>query len=95
MTCPPPSKAGERDEAGQLFAEVETRQTREEPQDPRHYSQQGFIYCDLLLSRTEQAAWLATLSRTGFQAVPDQGLAAQGPGPRGQPGPALRLSPSR
>ena len=60
-------QAGERDEARQLFTELETRQARERPQHPLLYSTPGFRYCELLLFRVERAAWRVTLSRTGFQ----------------------------
>ena len=64
-------QVGERDEAGQLFADLETRHARERPSDPRLYSFPGFRYCDLLLSRAERVAWQATLSGTGFQPAGD------------------------
>jgi len=70
-------QAGERDEAGQLFADLETRQAREQPRFPRLYGGRGFRYCDLLLSGAERAAWQATLSRTGFQPVEDDGPARE------------------
>ena len=64
-------QGGERHEAGELFADLETRQAREQPPRPWLYSLPGFRYCDLLLSRAERAAWQVTLSRTGFQPAGD------------------------
>jgi tetratricopeptide (TPR) repeat protein len=66
-------QGGERDEAGQIFADLETTQSLEHPQVPRLYSLPGFRYCDLLLSLAERPAWHAILSRTGFQPVGDDG----------------------
>ena len=50
-------QAGRRDEARRLFAEAETLQTERQPSYPRLYSLRGFLYCDLLLSAAERAAW--------------------------------------
>jgi tetratricopeptide (TPR) repeat protein len=50
-------QAGERAEAGALFAEAERMQAKSQPQFPLLYSLQGFQYADLLLAPAERAAW--------------------------------------
>jgi tetratricopeptide (TPR) repeat protein len=54
-------QAGERAEAGALFAEAERMQAEDQPEFPLLYSLQGFRYADLLLAPAERAAWQATL----------------------------------
>jgi len=49
--------AGRQVEAQTLFADAEQMQTKNQPIYPLLYSQQGFIYCDLLLALPERAAW--------------------------------------
>ncbi len=44
---------GDRDEAERLFQEAEAMQKKSQPEYPYLYSLQGFLYCDLLLSRGE------------------------------------------
>ncbi|MFO0942773.1 MAG: hypothetical protein U0930_18700 [Pirellulales bacterium] len=50
-------QSGQRDEAGNLFAEAEQMQQERQPQFDLLYSVQGFQYCDWLLAPAEQAAW--------------------------------------
>jgi tetratricopeptide (TPR) repeat protein len=50
-------QAGERAEAGALFAEAERMQAESQPQFPLLYSARGFKYADLLLAPAERAAW--------------------------------------
>ncbi len=50
-------QAGERVEAGALFAEAEQMQAQRQPRFPLLYSLQGFRYADLLLAPAERAAW--------------------------------------
>jgi len=50
--------AGRRDEAERRFREAEQLQTENQPEYPLLYSQQGFIYCDLLLAAPERVAWV-------------------------------------
>jgi tetratricopeptide (TPR) repeat protein len=58
-------QAGERAEAGALFAEAEKMQTQWQPQFPRFYSLRGFHYADWLLSPAERAAWVCVLAPSG------------------------------
>jgi tetratricopeptide (TPR) repeat protein len=48
--------AGEVDMASDLFADAERRQREWHPHEPFLYSEQGYRYCDLLLSRGRAAA---------------------------------------
>ncbi len=50
-------QAGERAEAGALFAEAEIMQQQRQPEFQLLYSVQGFRYADLLLAPAERAAW--------------------------------------
>lgn len=50
-------QAGQRAEAGVLFAEAERLQQEMQPQYALVYSLAGFRYCDWLLVPAEQAAW--------------------------------------
>ncbi|MGA2140484.1 MAG: ATP-binding protein [Verrucomicrobiia bacterium] len=50
-------QAGRRAEAEVRFREAEEMQAQRQPEYPLLYSQQGFIYCDLLLAAPERAAW--------------------------------------
>lgn len=50
-------QAGERAEAGALFAETERMQTDDQPQFPLLYSLGGFRFVDLILAPAEHAAW--------------------------------------
>lgn len=50
-------QAGRRAEAEARFREAEQIQAESQPGYPRLYSQQGFIYCDLLLTEAERPAW--------------------------------------
>lgn len=52
-------QAGRRAEAETRFREAEQMQQERQPDYPLLYSQQGFIYCDLLLAAPERAAWRA------------------------------------
>ena len=54
-------QAGERTEAGALFAGAERMQAERQPEFPLLYSLPGFRYADLLLAPAERAAWQATL----------------------------------
>jgi tetratricopeptide (TPR) repeat protein len=47
--------AGEREKAAGLFADAERRQRALDPQTPVLYSEQGYHYCDLLLSQGHAA----------------------------------------
>jgi hypothetical protein len=58
-------QAGERVEAGALFAEAERMQAALQPQFPRLYSLQGFQYADWLLAPAERAAWGCVLAPSG------------------------------
>ncbi len=58
-------QAGERVEAGTLFAEAERMQAARQPQFPRLYSLQGFQYADWLLAPAERAAWGCVLAPSG------------------------------
>jgi tetratricopeptide (TPR) repeat protein len=58
-------QAGERAEAGALFAEAERMQAERQPQLPRLYSVQGFLYVNWLLSPAERAAWGCVLAPSG------------------------------
>ena len=49
-------QAGRRAEAVARFREAEKMQAEAQPDYPLLYSQQGFIYCDLLLTEAERAA---------------------------------------
>lgn len=51
-------QAGHRAEAVARFREAEQMQAESQPAYPLLYSQQGFIYCDLLLTEAERAAWI-------------------------------------
>jgi len=59
-------QAGRREEANALFIEAEKIQVWLQFQYPMLYSLQGVQYCDLLLSKAEQAAWQAELSTTSL-----------------------------
>jgi len=50
-------QAGRGDEALKVFEEAERMQGKRQPAYPRLYSVQGFLYCDLLLTDAERAAW--------------------------------------
>ena len=50
-------QSGRRSEAESLFREAEQMQAEHQPSYPLLYSQQGFIYCDLLLAPAEREAW--------------------------------------
>ena len=52
-------QAGRRKGAQRLFEESESLQAERQPEYPRLYSLPGFLYCDLLLSDAELAAWRA------------------------------------
>ncbi len=58
-------QAGERAEAGALFAEAERMQAEMQPQFPLLYSLQGFQYADLLLAPAERAAWGESMKDEG------------------------------
>jgi uncharacterized protein DUF4062 len=51
-------QAGRRKEAEARFQEAEEMQADRQPTYPLLYSLQGFLYCDLLLTEAERAAWL-------------------------------------
>jgi tetratricopeptide (TPR) repeat protein len=55
-------QAGQRPEAGALFAAAEVMQRERQPQFPLLYSMRGFKYCDWLLAPAERAAWRVLLS---------------------------------
>jgi hypothetical protein len=55
-------QAGSRAEAEARFREAEERQAERQPDYPLLYSLQGFLYCDLLLTEAERAAWQVTFS---------------------------------
>jgi hypothetical protein len=55
-------QAGRRPEAKARFCEAEQMQAKDQPAYPVLYSQQGFIYCDLLMTEAERAAWQRYLS---------------------------------
>ncbi|WP_058556620.1 hypothetical protein [Thiohalocapsa sp. ML1] len=55
-------QAGERREAGALFAAAEVMQRERQPQFPLLYSLPGFRYSDWLLAPAERAAWRVLLS---------------------------------
>lgn len=61
-------QSGQRDEAGDLFAEAERMQQARQPEFDLLYSQPGFRYCDWLLAPAEQAAW-QLLRSTGVSPV--------------------------
>jgi tetratricopeptide (TPR) repeat protein len=46
-------QAGRWEESAEAFREAEALQAEDQPQYPQLYSQQGYLYCDLLLSRGE------------------------------------------
>ena len=48
---------GRRDDSLRVFGEAEALQAGSQLEYPRLYSLQGFLYCDLLLSEAERAAW--------------------------------------
>ena len=50
-------QAGRRAEAEARFREAEQMQAERQPDYPLLYSLQGFLYCDLLLTEAERAAW--------------------------------------
>jgi hypothetical protein len=58
-------QAGERAEAGALFAEAERIQGETQPQLPRLFSFRGFRYADWLLAPAERAAWGCVLAPSG------------------------------
>ena len=53
-------QAGRRAEAEARFREAEQMQAEDQPAYPLLYSLPGFRYCDLLLWKTERAAWQMT-----------------------------------
>lgn len=58
-------QAGERAEAGALFAEAEQMQAQRQPQCPQLDSAGGFRYADWLLVHAERVAWGGVLARSG------------------------------
>jgi tetratricopeptide (TPR) repeat protein len=58
-------QAGERAEAGALFAEAERMQALRQPKLPRLYSVQGSRYAGWLLAPAERAAWSCVLAPSG------------------------------
>jgi hypothetical protein len=54
-------QAGRRDESRYLFEDAESLQAVDQPEFPQLYSVRGFLYCDLLLSDSERAAWQCCL----------------------------------
>jgi len=56
-------QAGRRNEGEARFQKAEEMQAASQPEYPLLYSQQGFIYCDLLLAVPERLAWTVTLER--------------------------------
>jgi hypothetical protein len=50
-------QAGREAEAGERFREAKALQSQQDPTTPFLYSSPGFRFCDLLLARTERAAW--------------------------------------
>jgi hypothetical protein len=71
-------QAGERAEAGALFAEAERMQAEDQPEFPLLYSTGGFRYADLLLAPAERAAWQFVVPPLG-----GSGGAAIGKPPKG------------
>jgi hypothetical protein len=55
-------QAGERSEARALFAMAERMQVESQPEYPRLYSLQGFLYADWHLAPAERAAWSCVLA---------------------------------
>jgi len=55
-------QAGREIEALSLFSKAEKLHADAEPDYPLLYSQQGFQYCDLLLSQVERASWCICLA---------------------------------
>lgn len=53
-------QAGQRADALAHFRKAEAMQAERQPTYPLLYSQQGFLYCDLLLAGPERAVWRAT-----------------------------------
>ena len=53
--------SGQRQQALELFAQVELMQAKWQPDYPLLYSLRGFRYCDLLLAAAERSAWLSFL----------------------------------
>ena len=71
-------QAGRRAEAETRFREAEQMQAEHQPAYPLLYSQQGFIYCDLLLAAPERAAWGEMLkAKVGLREKTDTGKAGQ------------------
>jgi tetratricopeptide (TPR) repeat protein len=65
-------QAGRRSDALAQFREAEAIQATWRRQYPLLYSLQGFLYCDLLLSEPERAAWrIATVLHSGAHPGPD------------------------
>src|SRR5260370_6045811 len=56
--------AGLREEAERLFADAEQRQKQSQPEFPLLYSGSGYLYCDLLLAKGENATVRDRTSRT-------------------------------
>jgi len=54
-------QAGRRAEVEARFREAEQMQAEHQPDYPLLYSHQGFVYCDLLLTEAERAAWAGYL----------------------------------
>ncbi len=50
-------QAGRRPDAEGCFREAERMQAERQPEYPLLYSLQGFLYCDLVLTEAERAAW--------------------------------------
>jgi hypothetical protein len=57
--------AGRQAKAEMRFREAETLQGVNQPDYPQLYSLQGFLYCDLLLTEIERAAWRIILGWGG------------------------------
>jgi hypothetical protein len=60
-------QSGQRAEAGALFAEAEQMAKLRPPEFKMLCALQGFRYCEWLVARTEQSAWLAVLCAGRFQ----------------------------
>jgi hypothetical protein len=58
-------QAGQRPEAGALFAEAEPMQAGQESEPPLLYSSGGFCYCDWLLADAERANWRRIVGAAG------------------------------
>jgi hypothetical protein len=60
-------QAGRRAEAETRVREAEQMQAKGQPGYPLLYSMQGFIYCDLLLTEAERAAWQMRNAERGMR----------------------------